>query len=106
MEIGGHVTKCGDAEGLGEGFERGVLWNSQKDSAGEADVVGQHLNVTIAADLLESEPYFESSKAAGVLGAEVKIVDGFHAEVIVGRMIGKCFAQLIGIAHERATCFE
>ncbi len=61
--------------------------------AREANVVREHADVALAADLLQGEPDFEGAKAAGVLRAEIKVVDRLVAEGVVGRMISKCRAQ-------------
>ena len=63
-EIGGDVAEGGDAEGLGERLELGVMRELCEEFTGEADIVGDHLDVTVAANLLQREPDFEGSKSA------------------------------------------
>ena len=106
VEVGGDVAEGGDGERLGEGLEVGVGGDVLEEGAGEEDVVGEHLDVAVAAGLLEGEPDFEGAEAAGVLGAEVEVIDGLGAEVVVGGMVGEGVAEVLGIADEGAAGFE
>jgi len=92
VEAGGDVTECGDAQGVGKGFEFGVFVGFEEEMFCETDVVGEHLDVAFATDVLEGEPDFEGAEASGVLRAEVEVVDGFGAKVIVGRVVGEGIA--------------
>ena len=89
VEIGGDVTECGDAQRVGERFQPGVFVGFEKEMFCEMDVIREHLDVAFAANVLKGEPDFEGSEATGVLRAEIEVVDGFGAEVIVGWVIGE-----------------
>ena len=64
------------------------------------------MDVAVATGLLEGEPDFEGAEAAGVLRAEIEVIDGLGAEVVVGGMVGEGVAEVLGVANEGAAGFE
>jgi hypothetical protein len=65
-------------------------------------VLREQLYVAFPTNLLQRQPYLERSKPARVLRAEVVVVCRFDTEMVVRRVIGKCFAQALRISEQRA----
>src|ERR1700677_2455761 len=93
MEIPRHKAERGDAERVSERLDFREPRHALIELSSQAHIVGDHPHIALAPRLLNGKPDLQSAKTARILRPEVKVIDSFGAEMIVGRMICKCVAQ-------------
>jgi hypothetical protein len=73
---------------------------------GQSNVLADHAHIALTTRMLQRQPDFQCAKSPRVLRAHVDEVCCFNAEMVVGRVVRKSGAQVLGIAHQSTPRLE